>query len=93
MKKELKNIFIPFVMSVVFAFMLFIYEPIVTYSSNITDYWFDFKLLIVNNLKISFVQYFNLWYKIISRSFFTATSFIIPYILYKCKFFMHFSFY
>ena len=75
MKKELKNIFIPFVMSVVFAFMLFIYEPIVTYSSNITDYWFDFKLLIVNNLKIFIVVLLLL----------LLLSFIIYYICKKIK--------
>lgn len=75
MKKELKNIFIPFVMSVVFAFMLFIYEPIVTYSSNITDYWFDFKLLIVNNLKIFIVMLLLL----------LLLSFIIYYICKKIK--------
>ena len=75
MKKELKNIFIPFVMSIVFAFMLFIYEPIVTYSSNITDYWFDFKLLIVNNLKIFIVILLLLLF----------LSFILYYICKKIK--------
>ena len=75
MKKELKNIFIPFVMSIVFAFMLFICEPIVTYSSNITDYWFDFKLLIVNNLKIFIVMLLLL----------LLLSFIIYYICKKIK--------
>ena len=37
------------------SFMLYIYEPITTYASNIDDFWFDFKLMLPNIL-----QYFGI---------------------------------
>lgn len=49
-KKYVKNLMPPFIMSFTIAFMLFIYEPITTYASNFEDYWFDFKTLLLNNL-------------------------------------------
>ena len=49
MKKiDLKYLTFAFVISFVLSFMLYIYEPILTYSSNINDFWFDFKLMISN---------------------------------------------
>ena len=49
MKKiDLKYLTFAFVISFVLSFMLYIYEPILTYSSNINDFWFDFNLMISN---------------------------------------------
>lgn len=55
MRKEklcLKDMIIPIIMSLVISFMLFIYEPIITYATNTSDYWFNFSPLITNNLLI-----------------------------------------
>ena len=49
MKKiDLKYLTFAFVISFVLSFMLYLYEPILTYSSNINDFWFDFNLMISN---------------------------------------------
>ena len=49
MKKiDLKYLTFAFVISFVLSFMLYLYEPILTYSSNINDFWFDFYLMISN---------------------------------------------
>lgn len=39
-----------FIIAFVISFMFFIYEPLVVYSSNTEDFWFDFSALITNNL-------------------------------------------
>ena len=49
MKKiDLKYLTFAFIISFVLSFMLYLYEPILTYSSNINDFWFDFNLMISN---------------------------------------------
>ena len=45
MKKILKKILPEIIISFLASFMLFIYEPIITYSTNINDFWFDSKLM------------------------------------------------
>lgn len=47
-KNILKNITFAFVISFTLSFMLYMYEPILTYSSNVNDFWFDFRLMISN---------------------------------------------
>ena len=42
-KMHIKNLIAPSIMSFVIAFMLFIYEPIITYAANTEDYWFGLK--------------------------------------------------
>lgn len=49
-KMHIKNLIAPSIMSFVIAFMLFIYEPIITYAANTEDYWFGLKELLLNNL-------------------------------------------
>ena len=51
-KLSFKEFSVSLIMFFTFAFMLFIYEPIVAYSSNVNDYWFNFKTLVLNNLLI-----------------------------------------
>ena len=50
MKKYKENIIPTIILIIISSFMIFIYEPIVFYSSNITDLWFDIKLFIPNIL-------------------------------------------
>lgn len=56
-KMHVKNLMPSGIMAFVIAFMLFIYEPITTYSANTEDYWFDLSVLLVNNL-IVFISVF-----------------------------------
>lgn len=46
MKKILKNILPAYVLTFVFAFMLFCYEPIYMYITNMCDFWFDIQTMI-----------------------------------------------
>lgn len=46
LKEILKDLIPAYILSFVTSFMLYIYEPILTYSSNIDDFWFDFKTMI-----------------------------------------------
>lgn len=48
-KKEIKELVAPFIMSFLATFMFLIYEPITTYASNVTDYWFGFNALLKAN--------------------------------------------
>ena len=48
-KKEIKDLVAPFIMSFLATFMFLIYEPITTYASNVTDYWFGFNALLKAN--------------------------------------------
>ena len=50
MKNYFKKITPVIILAFVASFMLFIYEPIITYSANINDFWFDFKLMLPNIL-------------------------------------------
>lgn len=42
MKNNIKKLLPAYILSLAVSFMLFIYEPIVMYTSNINDFWFDF---------------------------------------------------
>lgn len=56
MKKYLKEIAPALILAFVVSFMLFIYEPIIMYTSNISDFWFDiYTLLHCNLVAFSFV--------------------------------------
>ncbi len=46
MKKYFKETWVSYLIAIVISFMLFIFEPINMYSSNINDFWFDFNILI-----------------------------------------------
>lgn len=47
-KKSVKELLPAFLLAFVASFMVYIYEPILTYSTNINDFWFDFKLMLSN---------------------------------------------
>lgn len=53
MKKILKDLIPAFVLTFSFCFMLFIYEPIVLYINNISDFWFDIFIM----MKYSFIVF------------------------------------
>ena len=61
-EKNLKlSDFIPaIILAFVVSFMLYIFEPIVTYSSSFNDYWFTFKTLITNNILINTINLSNI---------------------------------
>ena len=48
MKKMLKDLIPAIIVALVASFMLYIYEPIITYSANIDDFWFGFNLMLPN---------------------------------------------
>ncbi len=49
---KLSDFITTIILAFVMSFMLYIFEPIVTYSSSFNDYWFTFKTLITNNILI-----------------------------------------
>ena len=48
MKKILKELIPAIILALVASFMLFIYEPIITYAANMDDFWFDLNLMMPN---------------------------------------------
>ena len=44
MKKLLKDMMPVTILAFLASFIVYIYEPIITYSTNVNDFWFDFKL-------------------------------------------------
>ena len=45
MKNNIKNLIPAYILAFVVSFMLYIYEPILIYSTNFNDFWFDFKAM------------------------------------------------
>lgn len=58
MKKTFKDLVPAILIALVASFMLYIYEPIITYSANINDFWFDFNLMLPNILLYFIVLFF-----------------------------------
>ncbi|MBR3329555.1 hypothetical protein IKG29_03490 [Candidatus Saccharibacteria bacterium] len=54
-KTEIKHLVATLIFSVVVAFLLFIYEPIIMYAGNINEFWFDIETLRVIMLLPFFV--------------------------------------
>ena len=79
MKKYLKEIVPALILAFVASFMLFIYEPIIMYSSNISDFWFDIYTLIQCNI-VAFLSVF-----IIIAIFYNLTYFIETKVIKKNK--------
>ena len=46
MKNNMKKLIPAYVLSFVISFMLYICEPILIYSTNVNDFWFDFKTML-----------------------------------------------
>ena len=72
MKKHFIKILPAIFLAFVTSFMIYIYEPILIYASNMDDVWFDFYLMFPNILLYSFIMFSAL-----------STFFIIIYILEK----------
>lgn len=70
-KNNIRDIISPFVISLCLTFMLFIYEPIMMYASNIDDFWFDFKLLFSNITFLSIIIFIIFMLCFISLSLLT----------------------
>jgi hypothetical protein len=51
-KKNLLALLPMVLITFVFCFMLFIYEPIFMYATNMNDFWFDFGIMIKPTIKI-----------------------------------------
>ena len=57
-KGYVKEIIPAFVLALISSFMLFLYEPIVLYMSNVNDFWFDMDIL-MSCIGIMFVVLFG----------------------------------
>ena len=75
MKKHLTQMLPAIILAFAASFMLYIYEPIITYSANIDDFWFDLKLMMPN-----IILYFSILFVILLSIFA-----IIYFISYKLK--------
>ena len=53
--QTLKRIMPEITVAAVFSFMLFLYEPIAMYSTNVDDFWFDLKILLIPSLVLFFL--------------------------------------
>ena len=74
-KENKENIIISLVLSFSLCFMLTVYEPIVMYSSNSNDFWFDFDSLVFSNLIFFLISFLVL----------SLISFVICFISYKSR--------
>ena len=61
MKNNIKKFLPAIVLAFAFSFMLFIYEPVILYVNNTSDFWFDIKVL----LSYSFIAFILLFLSII----------------------------
>ena len=56
----MKKLLPSYILSFVISFMLFIFEPITMYSSNIDDLWFDFSMMIFPLIKLFLISFIAL---------------------------------
>ena len=45
MKKYFKNTWVSYILVFVACYILFIFEPFSMYANNLTDFWFDYRVL------------------------------------------------
>lgn len=57
-KKNLNFFLSSTVLALTFSFMLFIYEPVVLYARNMTDFWFDLSLLMKLSSLLALITFF-----------------------------------
>ena len=53
----MKKLIPAYILSFVISFMLFIYEPLLLYSTNVNDFWFDISLLFSHTFVVFFVVF------------------------------------
>lgn len=73
-KGFLKGIYPSYIIIFVFLFMLFIYEPIIMYTTNTKDFWFDLQTLIMPLIKV-FLMIFLPCIAIVSAVYFVCLLF------------------
>lgn len=56
----MKKLVSTYILAFVICFMLFIFEPITMYSSNIDDLWFDFSMMIFPLIKLFLLSFIGL---------------------------------
>ena len=61
MKKLFKDMLPVTILAFLASFLIYIYEPIITYSTNINDFWFDFKLMLPNILSYFALLFLIIW--------------------------------
>ena len=57
MKNYIKKITPALIISLAFSFMLFIYEPVIMYLNNTSDFWFDINVLISYSVVAFFILF------------------------------------
>ena len=70
--KNIKKLFLSYILCFIFCFMLFIYEPIMMYATNMNDFWFDFSIMGPLVIKF-FLLIFLLGILLITLIFFIST--------------------
>ena len=60
MKKFMKELSASIILAFTIGFMLFIYEPIIMYSNNMSDFWFDIYTLFSCNIIVFFACFISI---------------------------------
>ena len=81
MKDNIKRLVPAYILAFAVSFMIYIYEPILTYSTNINDFWFDLKTMMGNVLIYFLILFLGL------AVFYTAVYFINNCFSKKTKFY------
>ena len=62
MKRVLDDLLPCLILAFTTSFMLFIYEPIIMYSNNINDFWFDLSILYKNSVHLFLLLFFVIFF-------------------------------
>ena len=62
MKRILDDLLPCLILAFTTSFMLFIYEPIIMYSNNINDFWFDLSILYKNSVHLFLLLFFVIFF-------------------------------
>lgn len=62
MKRVLDDLLSCLILAFTTSFMLFIYEPIIMYSNNINDFWFDLSILYKNSVHLFLLLFFVIFF-------------------------------
>lgn len=81
MKDNIKRLVPAYILAFAVSFMIYIYEPILTYSTNINDFWFDLKTMMGNVLIYFLILFLGL------AVFYTSVYFINNCFSKKTKFY------
>lgn len=73
-KAVLKDLLPAYIIAFVFCFMLFVYEPLVMYSTNQLDFWFDMALMI-GPVLLAFLIFFASSVLLLTAAYFVNKAF------------------